>query len=173
MNCVALDRPELGECAIACMGRHLRSDRPHVYKFALPVRTSRLLCSTASSLFNEPSSLMVFTGSYTSQAIMTLLLSIIGFCLTIANINAATIAKPRSIEQTANVSGNLLDSDSQDSSANTELCVVRRPEGRQPCCRYPDIETLRIVWTIQFRRRIPSLTACIALTILDSRTQLH
>ena len=45
---------------------------------------------------------------------MNLLLSIIGFCLTVTNINAATIVKPRSIEQTANVSGENLASDSRD-----------------------------------------------------------
>jgi hypothetical protein len=85
-------------------------------KFALPVRTSILLCSTASSLFNEPLVLIAFTGRFhhNSQATMNLLLSIIGFCLTVTNINAATIVKPRSIEQTANVSGENLASDSRD-----------------------------------------------------------
>jgi hypothetical protein len=55
---------------------------------------------------------------------MNLLLSIIGFCLTVRNINAATIIKPRKIEQTANVSDENFDSDSRVSSTDAKLCVV-------------------------------------------------
>ena len=112
LDCVALDRCELGECAIACMERHLRSNRPDVYKFALPVRTIDIALLNSFKPFQRTLGCdSIRWKPRNKQAAMQLFLSIICVCSVIGMINAASltsgpVTKPHS--QIADVSESLL-----------------------------------------------------------------